>query len=211
MNNSLKFLLSLCFLVAHKAIFTAQPGGNTWQHKSHATYFYDKKAPFYAFTNFFHLKPARGHTLSIDNKIWRSSEHYFQAQKFIYHPALFNKILSADSAHEAFLIAQQQQKYIRSDWYTRDINGLAPRDKVMIKVLWEKFTQNNDLKQLLLATGTQTLIEDSPNDEYWGRGKSWDGQNQLGQMLMYIRWLFTNGYNPSPSHPFTPFGPTHYR
>jgi len=211
MNNSSKFLLCLSFLISHKAIFSAQPSGNTWQHKSHAIYFYNKTDPYYAFTNFFHLHPRRGHTLSIDNRTWRSSEHYFQAQKFIHNQAIYNEILNADSARDAFLIAQAHQKDVRSDWYTRDINGLAPRDKAMIKVLWEKFTQNNDLKRLLLSTGTQTLIEDSPYDEYWGRGKLWNGQNQLGQMLMYIRWLFVNGYQPSPAHPFTPFGAIYYR
>lgn len=61
-----------------------------------------------------------------------------------------------------------------------------------------KFTQNRDLKPLLLQTGTAELVEGSPLDTVWGVGlrfddpliedkRNWRGQNLLGQALMHAR------------------------
>jgi ribA/ribD-fused uncharacterized protein len=60
----------------------------------------------------------------------------------------------------------------------------------------EKFSQNPDLKQLLLETGTREIIEASPLDKIWGigfsksqahRNKSRWGQNLLGKAIMQVR------------------------
>jgi ribA/ribD-fused uncharacterized protein len=59
-----------------------------------------------------------------------------------------------------------------------------------------KFTQNPELKALLLATGDKILVEASPYDKIWGIGKteanamankdSW-GLNLLGLALIEVR------------------------
>ena len=38
----------------------------------------------------------------------------------------------------------------------------------MIEVLRAKFSQNEDLKQILLETGDRILVEGSPYDKIWG-------------------------------------------
>jgi ribA/ribD-fused uncharacterized protein len=59
-----------------------------------------------------------------------------------------------------------------------------------------KFSQNKDLKQKLLATGNQELVEASPRDRIWGVGfaaknanvkRSEWGLNLLGKALMEAR------------------------
>ena len=61
-----------------------------------------------------------------------------------------------------------------------------------------KFTQNQDLKELLLDTGKRILAEASPYDRVWGIGLSendpdsenqeqWRGKNLLGKALMIVR------------------------
>jgi ribA/ribD-fused uncharacterized protein len=57
----------------------------------------------------------------------------------------------------------------------------------MDKALFLKFTQYEDLKQLLLGTGNAHLVEDSPIDAFWGVGSNGQGENQLGLALMRIR------------------------
>lgn len=68
----------------------------------------------------------------------------------------------------------------------------------MVYVNYQKFTQNQDLKQKLLATEKKVLVEASPNDRIWGVGlyandslilddKNWTGQNLLGKALMEVR------------------------
>lgn len=59
--------------------------------------------------------------------------------------------------------------------------------------LWFKFTQNNDLKDKLLDTGNQNLVEGNfHNDRVWGvclKSNPNVGENHLGRLLMEIRSL----------------------
>jgi hypothetical protein len=61
-----------------------------------------------------------------------------------------------------------------------------------------KFGQNADLRDFLLGTGSQVLVEASPVDRVWGTGlaadhghgtspEHWPGQNLLGFALMEVR------------------------
>lgn len=63
-------------------------------------------------------------------------------------------------------------------------------------IAYEKFSQNPDLKDKLLETGTVTLIEGT-QDMFWGAGAllgskiltegKWNGRNELGQVLHEVR------------------------
>lgn len=74
---------------------------------------------------------------------------------------------------------------LRPDWE-------QVKDQVMYDVLYAKFTQNPELKEALLETGDETLVEVTTwHDRYWGictcpncRGV---GRNQLGYTLMKLR------------------------
>ena len=69
---------------------------------------------------------------------------------------------------------------LRNDW--EDI-----KDEVMYQCVKDKFNRNEDLKQRLLDTGNEELVESNTwNDTYWGvcRGR---GKNMLGKILMKVR------------------------
>lgn len=68
----------------------------------------------------------------------------------------------------------------------------------MFEACLAKFSQNPDLKKMLLDTGDRTLVEASPIDKVWGIGMgeddpgvedelNWKGQNLLGNVLMDVR------------------------
>ncbi len=61
------------------------------------------------------------------------------------------------------------------------------RKRVMLEVLRAKFTQNLDLKMMLLGTGQAELCEGNEwGDTFWGMdGRV--GENWLGRLLMHIR------------------------
>ena len=60
----------------------------------------------------------------------------------------------------------------------------------MLKALRAKFSQNSELKDLIISTGMALIVEDSPKDAFWGNGKTKDGQNHLGKSLMAVRSEF---------------------
>ncbi len=75
---------------------------------------------------------------------------------------------------------------------------LANRARIMYEGCLAKFSQNEDLRAQLLATGNAVLVEASPLDKIWGIGlkasdpnarkqASWKGLNLLGRVLMQVR------------------------
>ncbi len=119
------------------------------------------------------------HEIVIDSTRWPSVEHYFQAAKFAA-AEISERIrrLPSPEAAKAFAKAHSDQR--RSDWY-------AVRDEVMLRALTAKFNQHPELQSALRATGDKCLVEDSADDEYWGRGEHGSGANRLGQLLMEVR------------------------
>lgn len=137
-------------------------------------YFYSvQENPYGCFTNF------SRHGFELDGEWWITSEHYFQAQKFA-GTANFDLIRKLSTPREAFDTAHQLHSKVRSDWKQIRVD-------VMRKAVKRKFEFNPDIRAVLLATGDALLVEDSPTDDFWGRGKDGKGQNMLGHILMDIR------------------------
>jgi len=72
---------------------------------------------------------------------------------------------------------------VRVDW------ALA-RISVMKTALQAKFLAYPGLRDLLLSTAGAVLVEASQNDMYWGAGRSGNGENKLGLLLMQLRSQF---------------------
>lgn len=69
---------------------------------------------------------------------------------------------------------------LRSDWE-------EVKDTIMYQIVFAKFIQNPDLREKLLATGNEELIEGNWwGDTYWGVHNG-IGQNKLGKILMKVR------------------------
>lgn len=74
---------------------------------------------------------------------------------------------------------------LRSDWE-------QVKDNVMRKTVLQKFKTHADIREILLTTGDEVLVENSPIDYYWGCGKDGSGKNKLGQILMEVREVLRN-------------------
>jgi N-glycosidase YbiA len=139
-------------------------------------YFYKVDRPYGYFSNF------SLHAIELDNQHWPTVEHYYQAQKFVGSEMeyLIDKIRSTTTPELAASIGRAPHHFPSNDWPQRKL-------AVMEKALRQKFSSHLDLQQLLLATGTADIIEDSPVDYFWGCGLDRLGQNHLGRILMQIR------------------------
>lgn len=62
----------------------------------------------------------------------------------------------------------------------------------MQKAVLQKFKTHADIREILLVTGDEVLVENSPIDYYWGCGKDSSGKNKLGQILMEVREILRN-------------------
>jgi N-glycosidase YbiA len=135
--------------------------------------FYSTKDDYGCFSNF------AAYPFRIDGKTWKTSEHYFQAQKFAgtEHE---EELRLVDSPMVVARMGRSRQKPLRKDWET-------VKDDVMREALRAKFTQNEELKKILLETGDAILVEHTANDNYWGDGGNGSGRNMLGILLMELR------------------------
>jgi ribA/ribD-fused uncharacterized protein len=56
----------------------------------------------------------------------------------------------------------------------------------------QKFHTHQDIRQILLDTSDEELVEDAPSDYYWGIGVDGSGKNMLGKLLMEVRQALSN-------------------
>lgn len=140
--------------------------------------FYSVIDDFGEFSNFAHFP------IKLAKKLWPTTEHYFQAQKF-KDAKDQEQIRQAKTPMIAAKLGRDRKKKLRRDWESAKVN-------VMRDALMAKFTQHDELKKLLLSTNEAKLIEHTENDDYWGDGGNGKGKNMLGKLLMQIREKLKN-------------------
>jgi len=138
-------------------------------------YFYRVEDEFGEFSNF------AGFPIALEGKRWPTSEHYFQAQKFVAtDPAWSGAIRKANTPGIAARMGRDRKRPLRRDWE-------SVKDQVMREALAAKFEQHPELAELLLSTGDEPLVEHTTNDNYWADGGDGSGKNMLGRLLVELR------------------------
>jgi ribA/ribD-fused uncharacterized protein len=135
--------------------------------------FYRASDEFGCFSNF------AAFPITIEGKRWPTSEHYFQGQKF-ENAEHREAIRQAKSPMIAARMGRDRKKKLRRDWE-------SAKGNVMREAVLAKFTQHDELRAILLATGDAKLVEHTENDSYWGDGGDGRGKNMLGKILMEVR------------------------
>lgn len=107
-----------------------------------------------------------------------SNEAAFQAQKCMTEEEKMEFIQLRPSASKKL----GRRVKLRPDWEEVKVG-------LMEEIVRAKFTQNEELKALLLATGEAYLEEGNTwHDTCWGvDAKTGEGQNHLGKILMKVR------------------------
>ena len=163
----------------------------------------DKYVAFWgsAFSNFY---PCEIH---VTNDWWdrpvdlhfKSSEQYFMWLKATYFDdqETADKILEAKTPKEAKALGRQVKNFDDEEW-------AGIREDAMWNAVYAKFSQNEDLKELLLADEFKgkIFVEGNPVDGIWGVKVAWDdpkiadeanwnGLNLLGATLVNVRTEFS--------------------
>jgi hypothetical protein len=99
--------------------------------------------------------------------------------KFPSNPDYQEEIRKAKTVALAKKMGKTKDVVARSDW-------MKTRDDVMLEITRVKFAKD-PLKSKLLETGDALIRDMSPQDNYWGIGRSGRGTNKLGKILMQVR------------------------
>lgn len=128
-----------------------------------------------------------------DGMLYTSVEQYLMYGKAVVFKdeEMQQAILATHDVAEIKKYGRQVKGYNETVW-----NGL--RQLVLYRGLWLKFSQNEELKQKLIATGNEMLVECARTDKIFACGMSmkdpmrfdmskWSGKNLLGFALMDLR------------------------
>lgn len=119
--------------------------------------------------------------VTIDGVAWPTAEHFYQAQKFEFHPVIQQHILQEPDPFQAKAIAQEHKNLRVKDWKPLRCRAVFHR------AMDAKFKQHPDLAAQLVATGNAALIEANDDDAFWGHGPDGNGENWCGKILMDVR------------------------
>ena len=119
------------------------------------------------------------HSFQLEDKIWPSVEHYYQAMKF-ENDAQQEKVRLADNPKQARKLGRTRFKRIRKDW--RKVKVVY-----MTRAVYTKCKTYPEIAEKLVATDGQKLVENSQYDYFWGCGRDRRGENHYGVVLMNVR------------------------
>jgi len=129
----------------------------------------------------------------VDGMIYPTAEHWMMAGKA--------RLFGDQDALEAILACDTPKKVKEQGRLVQNFDPATwDRHKydIVVNGNYHKFTQHMALKDFLLSTGDQVVVEASPFDKIWGIGlnsstpaarnpAAWKGENLLGFALMEVR------------------------
>lgn len=129
----------------------------------------------------------------VDGIQYQSAEQFMMAKKaeLFKDTEIFQQIIASADPKQVKALGRLVKGYDDVIWQQQ-------RFDIVVQGNCAKFSQNSLLKQFLIGTGTQVLVEASPVDKIWGIGLAadhadakqplhWKGLNLLGFALMQAR------------------------
>lgn len=124
---------------------------------------------------------------------YTSAEQYMMAEKarLFGDEEIRTEILSISDPRTCKALGRKVKNFDKAVWDKK-------KEGIVRNGNFEKFMQNDALRNFLLSTGDKVLVEASPTDRVWGIGlgknnpdaldpQKWRGQNRLGFTLMAVR------------------------
>ncbi|MEZ4459366.1 MAG: NADAR family protein [bacterium] len=129
----------------------------------------------------------------VDGVVYPTAEHWMMAEKarLFEDDHTLAAILATDKPDVAKKLGRKVSPFDAQKWDERRYDAVVEGNV-------HKFGQHAELRDFLMSTGDQVLVEASPYDKIWGIGMgdkdpratsplTWDGLNLLGFALMDVR------------------------
>lgn len=119
-------------------------------------------------------------------------QHMMVCKALVFHDySIIDKLMNTNDPREQKALGRKVKHFDAAHW--RQVC-----EQLFYPGLYAKFTQDDQLKQTILATDDLILVEAAPWDKIWGIGMAatdpgvedptnWKGTNLLGNMLMNVR------------------------
>ena len=116
------------------------------------------------------------HSVIYNRQKYPTAEHLYQALKFS-DPKIIAEIIDTNSPMQSKIIASKYKQQRLTSW---------PEIKVetMKQILNLKFEQHPEIQNYLKSTKDAELIENNPEDDFWGVGDG-SGQNMIGKLFCF--------------------------
>jgi len=134
-----------------------------------------------------------------DGKTFCTAEQYMMYRKAMLmgDPNTATRIMQTNNPRVQKMLGREIQGFDSKLW---DEN----KEQIVYEGNMLKFTQNPDLKQILMDTEDYIIVEASPEDSIWGIGmdadhalrcepSKWPGLNLLGKAIMKVRDTLKSG------------------
>lgn len=120
------------------------------------------------------------HAVEIDGVVYPTAEHAYQAAKCTDKKGK-TEIAAARSPLGAKEISNKKYEHAKDpDWDNKKLEAME-------RVYRAKLAQHPLVREALIRSGDEEIIEDSPVDYFWGGGKDGSGENHLGKLWMKLR------------------------
>jgi ribA/ribD-fused uncharacterized protein len=136
--------------------------------------------------------------VDIDGQTYTSAEQYMMAAKaeLFGDNDTYTKILNNNNPKICKTLGRKVKGFNEKTWEDN-------REWIVFRASILKYGQNQELKDVLLSTGSKCIVEASPYDKIWGIGmreshidatnpQRWKGLNLLGNALMLTREKLRN-------------------
>ena len=135
------------------------------------------------------------HPFQSNRLIYPTAEHWMMSCKALFFGdrSINEQVLASGDPKIAKQLGRAVSNYSEVEWQ-------RIRYQIVLNGNFQKFFQNETLKDFILSTENRLIVEASPNDTVWGIGLTeaqaqetdvtlWPGLNLLGFALMHVRDL----------------------
>ena len=114
-------------------------------------------------------------------KLYSTAEHAYQAAHFLNtEPELAEKVRACRSPRNASDFANEHSDQDDPGWKEKRLS-------IREEIVRAKLEQHPLVRSTLTESSELYIVEMNDEDEFWGWGKSHDGQNNLGKIWMKLR------------------------